>query len=156
MKRFKFRLEAVLDQRSRVEKQAKSSFAEAQQALIRAQKLLVELEEVRVAILDELAQRRLSGDFCPSESQMYQEYLTTIKAALREHAEYVRDLQGTAEAFRLHLIGASRNRQIVDKLKERDHESHVASFNRAEQAAADELASVRHQFARHAKPTMDG
>ena len=52
MKRFKFRLEAVLDQRNRIEKVAKTSFAEAEAALRRAQQLMAELEEVRAAIFE--------------------------------------------------------------------------------------------------------
>ena len=81
---------------------------------------------------------------------MYQEYLTTIKQCLVDQHEYVRELQINAEALRLNLIGASKNRQIVDKLKERDQGTHVAEANRLEQASSDELASVRHQFLRQA------
>jgi len=155
MKRFKFRLEAVLDQRNRIEKMAKTSFAEAEMALRRAQQLMAELEEVRAAILEELGQKRLSGGFCPDETRLYQEYLTTIKKCISDQHEYVRELTTNAEALRLNLVGASKNRQIVDKLKERDHGSHVSEVNRIEQAAADEMASMRHQFQRHTHPRLE-
>ena len=42
MKRFKFRLQTVLEQRERIETQAKTTFAEAHQALLRGEKLLEE------------------------------------------------------------------------------------------------------------------
>lgn len=146
MKRFKFRLQAVLDQRNRLETQAKMSYGEAQQALIKGRQLLAELIDVRAALLDELSQNRLSGDFCPNESRMYQEYLKTITECIHDQENYVRDLATTAEAFRLHLVGASQNRQIVDKLKDRAHDSHVHEANRAEQNTIDELATVRHHY----------
>ncbi|HEY3330535.1 MAG TPA: flagellar export protein FliJ [Capsulimonadaceae bacterium] len=151
MKRFKFRLQAVLEQRTRIETQAKLSFGEAQQALVKAKQLLDELIDVRSAILNELGQRRISGDFCPDESRIYQEYLKTIANCIHDQEAYVRDLTTTAEAFRLNLVGASTNRQIVDKLKDKAHESHVHEATVAEQNMIDEMATVRH----HYKKTVD-
>jgi flagellar FliJ protein len=146
MKRFKFRLQTVLEQRERIETQAKSNYAEAFQALTKGKQLLEELEEVKTALVAELTERRVSGDFSPDESRLYQEYLQTIISCIRDQKEYVRDLTSSAEAFRLNLVGASANRQIVDKLKSKAMEVHVTEGNRVEQNSIDELATVRHHY----------
>ncbi len=146
MKRFKFRLQTVLEQRERMETQAKSSYAEAFQALAKGKQLLDELEEVKTALVAELTERRVSGDFNPDESRIYNEYLQTIITCIRDQKEYVRDLTSTAEALRLNLVGASANRQIVDKLKNKAQESHTSEGIRVEQNTIDEMATMRHHY----------
>jgi flagellar FliJ protein len=144
MKRFKFRLQAVLEQRERLETKAKSSFAEAQQAVQNAEVLLTELNEVRAALLSEVAEQRKSENFDPLEARLYQDYLKTIVTCIRDQEAYVRELQINAEALRLNLVGASTNRKVVDKIRERDQDAHHIQSVRAEQAAVDEVVSMRH------------
>ncbi|MDR3710573.1 MAG: flagellar export protein FliJ [Capsulimonadaceae bacterium] len=148
MKRFKFRLQTVLEQRERIETHAKRSYGEAQRALVQGQKLLEQLEEARAAILQEFTEIRLAGHFSPEEARAYQDYIQSITLCVHEQFDSVRQLQSTAEAFRLNLVGASQNRRIVDKLKERDHESHVMLANKVEQTENDELASTRFSYKR--------
>jgi len=149
MKRFKFRLQSVLDQRESLEKSAKMSFSEAQQALQRGEQLLSELNEVRAAILAEIAEQRRSPEFDPTEARLYQDYLQTITGCVREQEAFVRDLHCTAEAMRLNLVGASKNRKVVDKIKERDLFAHKEHVQRADQAATDEIATTRFKHPAH-------
>ena len=151
MKRFKFRLQAVLDQRERLEKNAKTTYAEAQQAVQKAEVLLAELNDVRAALLAEVAEQRRSANFDPLEAKLYQDYLKTIVDCIRDQEAYVRELQIDAEAMRLNLVGASANRKVIDKIKERDLSAHKVQAIRADQAAIDELATMRYR--RGLKPT---
>jgi flagellar FliJ protein len=144
MKRFKFRLQSVLEQRERLETHAKSSYAAAQQAVQNAEVLLAELTEVRAALLNEVAEQRKSDTFDPLEARLYQDYLKQIITCIRDQEAYVRELQINAEAMRLNLVGASTNRKVVDKIKERDQSAHREQAIRAEQATVDELVSMRH------------
>ncbi|HEX5323141.1 MAG TPA: flagellar export protein FliJ [Capsulimonadaceae bacterium] len=144
MKRFKFRLQAVLEQRERLETHAKSTYAEAQQAVQKAEVLLAELTEVRAALLNEVAEQRKAANFDPLEARLYQDYLNTIVGCIRDQEAYVRELQIDAEALRLNLVGASTNRKVIDKIRERDQSAHHAQAARAEQASADEMITMRH------------
>lgn len=145
MKRFKFRLQTVLEQRERLEKNAKTTYAEAQQAVQKAEVLLAELNDVRSALLAEVAEQRRSANFDPLEAKLYQDYLKTIVDCIRDQESYVRELQINAEAMRLNLVGASANRKAIDKIKERDLSAHKMQALRADQAAIDELATMRHR-----------
>lgn len=145
MKRFKFRLQAVLDQRERLEKHAKTTYAEAQQAVQKAEVLLAELNDVRSALLAEVAEQRRSHNFDPLEAKLYQDYLKTIVDCIRDQEAYVRELEINAEAMRLNLVGASANRKMIDKIKDRDLNAHKVQTIRADQAAIDELATMRHR-----------
>ena len=143
MKSFKFRMQTVLDQRERRETVAKQSFAEAQAALGRAQKLLEELQDVRDALIAELSSLRESS-FDPFEARVYQEYLQTIRQSLREQEDLCRDLSQTCEAQKLHMIGTSQDRQALAKVRDRDQTAHQRESLRVEQGLLDEMAASRH------------
>lgn len=155
MKRFKFRLQTVLEQRERIENQAKSSYGEAQSALLKGEQLLKELHDEREALMAEFCQMRLAGQFSADETRVYQEYIQTLARCISDQTESVRHLATTAEAFRLHLLGAAQKRQIVDKIKERHLELHMIEGARAEQAESDELANARFHYnqSRPGKPS---
>ena len=145
MKHFRFRLQAVLEQRERRETLAKQTYAESQAALTRAERLLLEMREVRQAILDELCRRR-QGAFDAFETQMYQEYMQIITQSLQEQEGDIRTLASACEAHKLHLIGTSQDKQALVAIHDRHKLAHARLAKRAEQTAMDELATTRFNF----------
>jgi len=145
MKHFRFRLQAVLEQRERRETLAKQTYAEAQAALTRAERLLVEMREVRQAILDELCRRR-AGAFDAFETQMYQEYMQIITQSLQEQESDIKALATACEAHKLHLIGTSQDRQALVTIHDRHKTAHARAAQRGEQIAMDEMATTRFNF----------
>ena len=145
MKHFRFRLQAVLEQRERRETLAKQTYAESQAALFRAERLLLEMREVRQAILDELCRRR-QGAFDAFETQMYQEYMQIITQSLLEQESDIRTLASACEAHKLHLIGTSQDKQALVTIHDRHKLAHARLAQRAEQTAMDELATTRFNF----------
>jgi flagellar export protein FliJ len=146
MKRFKFRLQAVLEQRKRIENQAKKTYADAQQALQKGNKLLLDLEGVRTGLIEEISALRNEGNFNPEEARLYGEYIQTVNKCIKEQQDWVAELGSTAEAFRLRLVGAAQDLKIVDKLKERDLNTYVTEDIREQQAECDELTTTRHSL----------
>ena len=149
MKHFRFRLQAVLEQRERRETLAKQTYAEAQSALTGAERLLSEMREVRQAILDELCRRR-EGAFDAFETRLYQDYMQVITQSLMEQEGYVRSLTSTCEAHKLHLIGTSQDRQALVKVHDRHKQAHALTAQRAEQVVMDEMATTRFNFQQRA------
>ena len=145
MKHFRFRLQAVLEQRERRETLAKQTYAEAQATLSRAELLLSEMREVRQAILEELCRRR-AGAFDAFETQLYQDYMQVITLSLQEQEGYVRTLASTCEAHKLHMIGTSQDKQALVTVHDRHKLAHALNAQRAEQTVMDELATTRFNF----------
>lgn len=143
MKSFKFRLQAVLEQRERQEKAAQQSFAEADAACRKAEDMLAELKDIRSALLAELSARRL-GAFDPVETRTYQDYMQIITSSIHDQEKHVRDLATTREAFKLHMIGATKDKKVIDKVKVRDRDLHKREAERVTQKAMDDLASTRY------------
>ena len=150
MKNFRFRLQAVLEQRERRETLAKQTFAEAQGALQRGEKLLDEMREVRQALLDELCRRR-EGVFDAFETRLYQDYMQVIAQSIGEQETYVRDLATSCEAQKLHLIGTTQDRQALVTVRDRHQQAHALKMQRAEQGIMDELATARFNYQQRAQ-----
>ncbi len=134
-----------MEQRKRRETLAKQTYSESQAALFRAERLLLELREVRQACLDELCRRR-QGAFDAFETQIYQEYMQVITQTLQEQEGDVRTLASACEAHKLHLIGTSQDRQALVTVHDRHKLAHARAVQHAEQAAMDELATTRFNF----------
>ena len=146
MKSFRFRMQVVLEQRERQEQAAKLSFADAETAFRRGQELLVELGDVRDAILGELSESRGALGFDPMMTRLYQDYLQTITQSIREQESYVRDLATSCEAHKLHLISATQGRQVLVSVRDRAKQAHTIHAQRVEQAAMDDMATTRYNF----------
>jgi len=148
MKKFRFRLQAILEHRERREAIAKQTFAEAQTALTQAEQLLDEMREVRQAILDELC-RRPVGVFDPFETQIYQDYMQVITRSIADQENYVRELLTSCEAQKQHLIGTSQDRKALDTMRDRHKLEHTLGVQRDEQSAMDELNTTRFNYNQH-------
>ncbi len=151
MKHFRFRLQAVLEQRERRETLAKQTYAEAQAALTRAERLLGEMREVRQAILDELCRRRVecaAEAFDAFETKLYQDYMQIITQSLQEQESDVKALATSCAAHKLHLIGTAQDRQALATVHDRHKVAHALAVQRSEQSAMDELATTRFSYGR--------
>ena len=140
--KFKFRLQAVLEQRERRETLAQQTLAESQAALGRAEKLLGEMREVRQALLEELCRQR-AGAFDAFETQLYQDYMQVITQSIAEQEADIRALQTACAAHQLHLIGTARDKQALVSVRDRHQQAHTRLGLKIEQAAMDELATTR-------------
>ncbi len=140
--KFKFRLQAVLEQRKRRETLAQQTLAESQAALGRAEKLLEEMREVRQALLEELCRQR-AGAFDAFETRLYQDYMQVITQSIGEQEADIRALQTSCAAHQLHLIGTARDRQALVSVRDRHQQAHTRLGLKIEQAAMDELATTR-------------
>jgi len=150
MKTFKFRLQSVLEQRERRETLAKQTFAESQAAVVRAERLLEEMREVRQALLEELCRRR-AGAFDAFETRLYQDYMQVITQSVVEQETYLRELTTSCEAHKLHLVGTSQDRQALMSVRDRHRSAHRLTALRAEQGVMDELATTRFNFRQRAQ-----
>jgi flagellar FliJ protein len=150
MKSFKFRLQTVLEQRERQEKAAQQNFAEADAACRRAEELLVELKEIRAALLEELSHRRVAG-FDASETQLYHEYMQTIMSSIKDQEAHIKELATTREAFKLHMLNATQDRQVIDKVKSKHRDIHNRERERATQKMMDDLTTTRYIAAQRAQ-----
>ncbi len=142
MKRFDFKLDKVLGYRGVIEKQRKRAFAEAQRAIAaqREQIMIIEAElkkqmaELRarcVANVDvkDVAARRL--------------YTSYLLSALTLANETLRSLRARLEERRRELVEASKQKKVLERVRERRFADYMYEADREEQKFIDELGTFR-------------
>jgi flagellar FliJ protein len=133
MRKFKFSLEPVLDQRERIEDEKQQIFAARQRELLEAEQ--------------ELA--RLNGDFKRFSTRLRDDHASLATEELRwhyAHLEYldrcitmqhavISQRRTAVERARIDLVEASKERKVMEKLKDKrlqEHRAREASFEQKE------------------------
>lgn len=143
MKKFKFRLQKLLEVRRLGEDLRRQELAKARQALDREKSILARLEEACAEVMQEL-RAGFEGALDVERIAVYYRYLSL----LARHTESQRatvDLLAREEATkRAAMIAARRKRMMVEKLKERAYARYREEVARMDQAFLDEVATIRY------------
>ena len=142
VRRFSFSLDKVLDYRSQLEEQAKMALAKAQQAY---QQQVSLVDSIRAEI--DQAQRMLCSPtpLSSSESWLWRSYKERLLQDL-EHAE--RTMLELAKALndrRREAVLRSKDRKLLEKLKDKQAARHYAQEQANEQNEFDEMATLRYE-----------
>ncbi len=143
MRSFKFMLKPVLDQRERIEDEKQQAFAARQTELKAAQ--------------DELA--RLNGEFKRYSVALREGHATLTSEELRRHYAHLEYLDRcmvmqhaaisqhkiAVEKARKDLVGASKDRKVIEKLREKRFEEHQAMEAAFEQKELDDSNARRRE-----------
>ena len=143
MRRFVFRLEAVLKHRETLENLREQEFAQSQGHLLTLQARLTGLQEEFDRVLAGRPGR--AGEHFDAHSILDRErYLETVKAAIEQQARRVETAQIVVEEQRQWLMMARQAREAVSQLREKDLAAHTALTQKVEQDGLDEQATLRH------------
>jgi flagellar FliJ protein len=140
---FKFRLQSVLDHRRHLEELAMNTFAETMRALTQAEEQIRWLEEEHSRARDELQNNNTNG--IPAKDYILaNEYATVLRLqSLREQSRLPM-LKSESERARQKLLEATRDRKVLETLREK----HLTRYNREqlifEQKLLDEAAISGH------------
>ena len=141
-RKFAFALQPVLDHRKRIEDERKQTMALRQRALDEARRELQALnDEFRRHSL-ELRTRHRELEI--EELRMHYAHLQFLDRSILAQSKVVAERQGAVERARRDLVEASKNRKVVDKLKERKRAVFVAEEMRVEQLELDDGNARRH------------
>lgn len=138
MKKFRFKLETVLDVRKREEDAVVRELAEAQSRLAAVMDSLA-LCESRIAGQYEEIKKIFCGRAHIDTILNLQNYLKTLnreKAALIEKAG---NIEEEILGIKQRLQEAMKKRKILEKLKENEYEKYRVEFNRQDDMLMDEL-----------------
>jgi len=141
---FVFRLERVRSLRERAEERAREELAHELRLRLRGEAMLREAAEAASAATqtgrDAVTARSTGMDLIAAQAYIERAERTKREAALdldRQEAEVA--------ARRVALQAAARDRQVMDKLKQRQRADHDATWARKAQGALDEVALSVHR-----------
>ncbi|WP_028057379.1 flagellar export protein FliJ [Candidatus Solirubrobacter pratensis] len=141
---FTFRLERVRTLRERAEERAKEALAHELRLRVRGEAVLREatdaVHEAREAGLSTVSGRSSAFDLLAVQA-----HLERAERARREAALDLDRQDAEVAARRTALSAAARDRQAIDKLKERRRSEHEREWARRSQNQLDELALAVHR-----------
>ena len=141
MKKFSFNLEPVLNHRRLLEEQEQQALAKILQSLNR-----VEQEEARLRNLQECQRKELSqpepGDIDVETLRHRIFYLEKLERELEELSKQGESLRRDQQAQTEKLVEARKQRETLEKLKERSLSSFLKQADRLEQKLLDEFATL--------------
>lgn len=136
MSRFRFRLEPVLDVRARAEQLKQRELAQAQAALEDARNRHASLVAEHAAVAASVRERH--RDFDAVELQNAYARLEFLTREI-EHAQSESAVaQGVVDRARARLIVASKDRKVLETLKERRRAAHQQDESQLEQRTLDD------------------
>ncbi len=139
MKKFRYRLEALLKVKEHIEKERQKELAVALTKVNNQRDANSGLDQARSSTMD--GQRsHLTGQLSVAEMLVYSRYIVKLKRDRLAGQECLIGLEHEAESRRQRLVEASRERQTHDKLKEKLREKHVKRIEDALQKDTDEVA----------------
>ncbi len=150
MKKFKFRLETLGRYRVLKEETAKREFADA----LHVWELACErLEGLRSEERRAIAGMRtaLAETFSPAELQAYSDHRACLAVDIEAQQLVVEAATAFMESKREIMIEASKDRKVVDTLREKQKERYMYEVGREEQSFLDEVGGSRFLRQRAAK-----
>jgi flagellar FliJ protein len=143
MRRFKFPLETVLRLRRYQEQEARQEFQWALLRLREAEELLGALLEQRVASQERLREQLAQGSPSALLVALWQG-LAHLEEMIRQQQQTVAELEAQAETRRQQYVERQRERQTVEKLKEKRWTEYRYEMERLEQQSLDEGATLNY------------
>ena len=143
MARTKFRLESVLRYRKSVEQKWQAEVARTLSEMVGEQQRRTECEHERAAGHQRLT-AELGDGLDGLAVRAYSDYLRGIDARIEESVTREQQLEKILRQKQRTLLQATKDRKVVDRLKEiaREREGHEVRV--AEQKEIDDFAALRH------------
>ncbi|MBN2136620.1 MAG: flagellar FliJ family protein [Sedimentisphaerales bacterium] len=150
MKRFVWRLQRVLDVKTKEEQIAKIKLLKLTEKLTQKRsELLIQkrlLQDIIAGLTDMNARKRLS------EQEFFLKHSTTTDELIRQLEENIKNLETQQKEKIAELLKLRRFREGLQKLREKAKAEFIEEQEKLEQKELDEMAAIR--FARKADPAL--
>jgi len=142
MKKFDFKLEPLYDYRQRIEDICKKEFSAASARLDDEEAKLEKLRDEYRSASRELDGVKEKGA-AMNEITMYYDYLVRIKGHIAGQEKVIVEFRAALEVKRGELHEASKDKRVVEIMKEKSLDLHRQEMNRLELKIADDMAVSR-------------
>jgi len=140
-KPFVFRLEKVLDYRRQLEDQARMALASAQARHKAQEEVLRDVETRLAAHLD----RGFGAKATQADIWLWMQYRQALDRDLIAARAELQRLALILQNCRQEAVLRSREKKLLEKLKDRQAKKHHVAENLAEQKEFDEMSTLRHE-----------
>ncbi len=143
LKKYRFSLQNVLNHRINLEEERERIFALAMQSLMSEQK---KLEYIEAKITKEIHELSVveTRSFSSQDFIDYEKYIVFLENKKTEQQKKICEAKSVVELEREKLIDATKNRKVLERLKEKGMKKYLLDVNRLEQIELDEIAVLKY------------
>ncbi len=143
-KKFKFRLQSVLDIKIKNEDDEKRKFADIMQLQAREEQVLAMLHQKKIALTAELKAKQAEGGINITELQIFSRAIEKTKHDIVSQEIRLQEIAIMLEEQRKKLIEATQEKKIYEKAKENSLKAYQAEEDYVEMLTIDELATLKY------------
>jgi flagellar FliJ protein len=134
----------LLDYRKRIEEGLQIELSLIQRELENARQALLSSQQEKTHYEEELAERE-SREVNLHESILYRDYLRGIRKKIEEQRERVATIKIKFDKKQEELLAATKNRKVLEKVKEKHAREFMQELQKKERAFVDEVGIRRFQ-----------
>ena len=142
-KKYRFSLQNVLNHRINLEEERERIFALAMQSLMSEQKKLEDIEDKIIKEIHELSVVE-TRSFSSQDFMEYDKYIFFLENKKIEQHKKICEAKSVVELEREKLIDATKNRKVLERLKEKGMKRYLLDIDRLEQIELDEIAVLKY------------
>jgi len=140
-KPFSFKLDKVLDYREQLEEQAKAALAEAQRAYDVQAELVADLTARHAAHMIKEAKSRKSAN----DMWLWRQYKEALEQDYAREQIVLSELELKLHQRRQEAVERSKDKKLLEKLKETQAKKYHEEENAREEKENDEMATIRYE-----------
>jgi len=140
-KPFAFKLEKVLDYREQLEEHAKAALARAREAHEAKAAFVADLEARLAAHMDKEVESRKSAN----DMWLWRQYKDALGQDITIARMDLKSLELKLQRCRAEAVERSKDRKLLEKLKETQAKKHHEEQNAREEKENDEMATLRYE-----------
>lgn len=140
MPRFKFNLQRVLEIRKHKEELLKNELAALRREHTHEESVLRELEARHLRYLNQIREKQASSSISSEEMLWYYAYIEYLDSSIERQKTKLRELEQKIELTKAKLIAATKEKKVLEKLRERRFEEFKLEEEKIDQAFMDEIA----------------
>ena len=141
---YRFNLQVLLDYRKRIEEGFQIELSLIQRELENARQALLSSQQEKTHYEEELAERE-SREVNLHESILYRDYLRGIRKKIEEQRGRVATIKIKFDKKQEELLAATKNRKVLEKVKEKHAKEFIQELEKKERAFVDEVGIRRYQ-----------
>lgn len=143
-KKFKFRLQSVLDIKIKNEDDEKRKFADVMQLQAREEQILAMLHQKKISLTAELKAKQAEGGINITELQIFSRAIEKTKHDIVSQEIRLQEIAIMLEEQRKKLIEATQEKKTYEKAKENSLKAYQAEEDYVEMLTIDELATLKY------------
>ena len=141
---YRFNLQVLLDYRKRIEEGFQIELSLIQRELENARQALLSSQQEKTHYEEELAERE-AREVNLQESILYRDYLRGIRKKIQEQRDRVASIKIEFDKKQEELLAATKNRNVLEKVKEKHAKEFIQELEKKERAFVDEVGIRRYQ-----------